>query len=160
MTTVEQSEALDDYLKTVRKARERFSKIVEWHLKLHTATGFDLPYGADNTYINCNTYGPDDYNVVNKEATIAKLATVAKFASKQPGVTVKKDYTSSFELEVVIWQDPDNQYNNITISYEAKRDVVCTKRVVGTKVVPARVVPERVEEEIEWDCEPVSLLAQ
>ena len=32
------------------------------------------------------------------------------------------------------------------------REVVCIKRVVGTKIIPAQSFPERTEEIVEWDC--------
>jgi hypothetical protein len=43
-------------------------------------------------------------------------------------------------------------FGPITLEYVFFRDQVCTKRVVGTKVIPAKLIPERIEEIVEWDC--------
>ena len=53
------------------------------------------------------------------------------------------------------------QFGPIILRYYFNRNQVCTPRVVGTKVVPARperlieATPEHVVEVIEWDCEPI-----
>ena len=52
------------------------------------------------------------------------------------------------------------KFGAITLIYHFYRDKVCTRRVVGTKVVPeevipareAQVIPETVVEIVEWDC--------
>lgn len=51
----------------------------------------------------------------------------------------------------------ERAFGPITLEYVFYRDKVCTKRVVGTKVIPAQSIPaleipERVEEIVEWDC--------
>lgn len=54
-------------------------------------------------------------------------------------------------------------FGNIKVRFVFYRENVCTKRVVGTKIVPAHIipareeqeVPEREEEIVEWDCAPL-----
>ena len=53
-------------------------------------------------------------------------------------------------------------FGPLTLRYVFCRDRVCTRKVVGTriieahtepeKVIPAKEIPERVEEIVEWDC--------
>jgi hypothetical protein len=53
----------------------------------------------------------------------------------------------------------------ITLNFSTNRENVCTKRVIGTRIVPEHILPgtpsqiiaEHTEEIIEWDC-PESLL--
>ena len=42
-------------------------------------------------------------------------------------------------------------FGALTLDFVSSRRAVCTRRVVGTRTVPAR--PEHEVEEIEWDCE-------
>ncbi len=57
-----------------------------------------------------------------------------------------KEYGSwSFRLEYKF-------HSSVVLNARSYREAVCTKRVVGTKVIPAYSAPERTEEIVEWDC--------
>lgn len=60
----------------------------------------------------------------------------------------EKRYAGSY-LELV------KRMSNGLVRYQLNvaREQVCTKRVVGTEIVPAQ--PERVREIVEWDCHPL-----
>jgi hypothetical protein len=49
------------------------------------------------------------------------------------------------------------RFGEIKLEFCFLREKVCTRRVVGTKEIPARVIEcaARTEEIVEWDCEPV-----
>ena len=47
----------------------------------------------------------------------------------------------------------ERKFGPIVLRVAIVREKVCTRRVTGTRVVPAQA--ERVEELYEWDCEPV-----
>ena len=46
-------------------------------------------------------------------------------------------------------------FGPITLRFVFLRAAVCTRRVVGTKHVPAQFYPEREEEIVKWDCHPI-----
>jgi len=68
--------------------------------------------------------------------------------SKALGKCKKKFYEEYFYLERV--------FGNITLSFYFNRNNVCTRKVVGTKVIPAEPAreaqPERTEDKYEWVC--------
>lgn len=52
--------------------------------------------------------------------------------------------------------------NKVTLIFQVDRETVCEKKFTGNKIIHAATthyVPERVEEEFEWECNDVSLLA-
>ena len=71
----------------------------------------------------------------------------------------KKEYSGSiFNIS--------KEFGPLTLRYVFMRDAVCTKKQVGTKVVPERVepavkakeeevIPEHEEPIYEWECEPI-----
>jgi len=162
---IEQS-FVDEFNERVGKERKRYDKIVSFHLNMYVVSdgGVKLPYSGDETYINVNQYEKDEdgyvasYDNIDTEATLAYLSVVAKAASKLQSdgqiESVEKKYDSDFRLTITISNDP-----HIKVHYTAEREAVCTKKVVGHKVVPAYTSPERVEEVVEWDCQKVSLLS-
>jgi hypothetical protein len=55
----------------------------------------------------------------------------------------------------------ERKFGPVKLRYAFYRDKVCTRRVVGTRVIPAQEIPERIEEIVEWDCgEPLLPQAQ
>lgn len=158
---------LSGYLERAAKKRRRESALSAWHIKAYTDTNgeIDLPYSHTETWISVTVSDSvrDEEGKwtwpINTERTLANLANVAKYASKMPGVKVKKEYDrSDFELHVTIPALREGD-DDITVVYYASRETVCERKVVGTKVIPAQVTAERVEEIVEWDCKHVSLLA-
>lgn len=157
---IDQAE-IEGFQSNLAAKRERIATIAKWHLDMYIGTdgATDLPYSGDDTYIYCTVRPPDSYNDVDVPATLALLKAVAKFASKQPNVTVEKDYDTDFTLKVKIPANTDpNSERTITIRYTANREAVCTRKVVGTEVIPAYTTPERVQDVVEWECEKVALL--
>lgn len=52
------------------------------------------------------------------------------------------------------------KFGGITLKFAFYRDAICTRRVVGTEMVPEETIPEKiipahVKEIIEWDCSPL-----
>lgn len=119
-----------------------------------------------------------------QEKLVARCATIAKFYTEHPDAPVpyrplteyiwitgtpeqykaigagEKEYADDnffFCVELIPGE--------LTLTFAAARENVCTKRVVGTKIVPeyiqqgtpSKVIPAHTEEIIEWDC-PESLL--
>lgn len=170
---------LEDFQARVNKDRATYSTIVAWHLQAHSTAGLKLPYQPDTTYVNVDFTDPvypdykkpvevtDDnlrgwvYNyetVRNTEQILAYLKKVVKFA-RDSGYKITKDYDRDFTVEVTIPADERKGTKDIVIRYYCDRETVCTKKVVGTKVVPATTYPERIEEIVEWDCEKIALTA-
>jgi hypothetical protein len=154
---------LNEFLDRKAKRDVRENRIMQWHIKAHVVGGIILPYNADDTYVSLDFHEWDDearkYNV-NVEKSLDNLAKVAKYAAKQ-GKKVKKSYDSSFNLEVTIYEAPEDSYGeyDITVTYHANREAVCRKVVVGYEDVPEKVTPATRKEIIEWECDPISLLA-
>jgi len=85
--------------------------------------------------------GVVNYSKVDEFETRSKMRTMAKALAP-----CEKNYAgSSFELTRKFGK-------RLTFSVSTTRDAICEKKVVGTKIVPARMVEERVEEEVEWVC--------
>ena len=67
----------------------------------------------------------------------------------------KKYNNSLFEVS--------KSFGMITLRYIFSRDTVCTRKVVGTKVIPEHIepakeeeiIPEHEEEIYEWECNPI-----
>lgn len=102
---------------------------------------------------------PSDFRERVKVAMRAWISDVAKAAynsrSVQRPKIVKKydDDKYSLTLKTPYWE----------LVYRCDRDAVCKRIVKGTKVIPAHTVPEqeipeRVEEDVEWVCDDVSLM--
>lgn len=107
-----------------------------------------LPYN-DYLATSCDVTQYDEKYKVDVEATTKVFARIIRWARSQ-GYAVRKEYESS-TFDVYITLDDDSEYNFYT-----NRETMCTKRHVGTKVVPA--VPETVVEEYEWNCEKIAFL--
>jgi hypothetical protein len=161
---------LTPQLKHQQKLYELHDKqrlIAKWHVKLYEATdgAIELPWSPveDWIFLNVSEFknvpAPTEDNpdkterkyVTDTDASLAKLAAVAKFAAKSSMVQgIEKKYTDG-DFKLIVKLGEDN-----SIRYSVNREAVCTKKVTGTKVIPA--TPEREVEEYEWDCKPVSLL--
>lgn len=155
----ENDSALRDFVNRVGDKRERENVYINWHMDAFVEGGIPLPYSVDASYHNVSVHG--EYNretgesPLDVEATLDVLAKCVKFA-RERDMKVEKNYDSS-DFEVCVTLDQEKW---IKVRYHAPRDAVCTKRIVGTKVIPAKMIPESIEEVYEWDCEPVSLLAR
>jgi len=175
-----------EFQERVASSRKRFDAIVAWHLSLYLDKSIELPYTPDVTYINMTVgeykYDTDpdsgliDYStgkyVVDEDATVQNLSKVVKFARShtptKPPYEIEKDYgDSNFTIKVKLpIPEPDPNYpdnptypgNYVTLNYYANREVACTKKVVGTKLIPAQHIPEKVEEVVEWECQKLSFL--
>jgi hypothetical protein len=89
------------------------------------------------------------YNI-DVEATTLAFAKIVKWA-RSKGYGVTKDYTeSSFYIRLTV---PGVKG---TVDFYADRDIMCTKRHVGTEIIPAQ--PEKVVDKYDWDCDKVSFL--
>src|SRR6266403_4789889 len=65
-----------------------------------------------------------------------------------------------------VWGDSDlavtKKIGKITLIFRVGREAVCEKKLTGNKIIHAATthyVPERIEEEFEWECNDVALLA-
>jgi len=151
----EENSDLSEFLSRKAKVDARNELIAGWHLRAHAEGGIKLPYDVHDTWIRLDVYeyNKDDEYVLNVEKSLDALAVVTQFASKVFGA-VEKDYSSSdFELKITL-------EDGTVIRYEADREAVCTKVVVGYEDVPERVTPAYRKEIVEWECDPVSLLAR
>lgn len=145
---------LAEFIDRAAKTRARNEQIFNWHVKAADA-GLPLPYDYDDTYVSANVYdtdNPDNRWEINVEKTIDALAKIVQYATDQ-GLSVTKSYNYNFDVRIELNED-------VEVHYTAERESVCVKKVVGTKVIPAKVTEERIEEEIEWDCQPISFLAR
>lgn len=146
---------LNDFLTRKAELEARANAVASWHIQAYVEGGVPLPWTPAEAYMNVNVYD-ENSGEVDREASLEVLANIAAYCTKQ-GVAVMKEYDYDFTLRIeleVAGQRP------VTIEYSADREAVCVKKVVGTKVVPAKTTPERTEEIVEWECEPVSLLAR
>lgn len=169
LTDVEQREALvKDFKQKLYKLHDKQRAISKWHIALFAWTNGEigLPYNPTDTWewITVGKYehvdrptedNPENQEyeyVVDTDASLRKLSKIAKFATGSSLVDgIEKKYTDD-EFKLIITLNDEGA----KVTYSVKREVVCTKRVIGTKVIPAR--PEETVDEVEWDCKPVSLL--
>lgn len=136
---------LEDFLAEAAFKRQKEDIRFHWHIRAFSEADIPLPWE-----------GTDSYNYVEgetEEETLAILGRVARFAVENH-LDVEKSYDHDFQLKVTVSQEP-----RVVIRYSANREAVCTKKVVGTKKIPAHTIPERTEDIVEWDCPKVSLLA-
>jgi hypothetical protein len=143
------SDEIKDYIERADKKRQEQDEIEKWHLRIHAEAGIKLPYFPFDTYVSANVYNDETYEL-DVDATLDNLARIVQYGTDN-AISVEKDYGHSFQVRVKI-------ADRVTINYNAERDAVCTKKVVGTKVIPAQ--PERVEDEVEWECEKIAFLAR
>jgi hypothetical protein len=148
---------MQEYLNRVNEAQQKFVATTNWHIAVHTATGLALPHDVDAKYVGVNAYD-EEYNL-DVDATLDRLAQITQYAVSQ-SKKIEKKYDYEFEIRVTIWEHPTNEYKNVVIRYVAKRDAVCTKKIVGTKEVAEQVIPSHVEEIVEWECEKIALLSR
>jgi hypothetical protein len=153
--------SLTEFLARVTKRRERENKLIQWHLDAFTDGGVELPGTVDATWIDCTKYEYDaEYNsTINVPATLAFLSAATKYA-KSRGCEIKKKYDETdFEVMVTLPKAEDgSEPYAISMRYYARRTAVCERKVVGQKVIPASVIDERIEDVVEWECKPISLL--
>jgi hypothetical protein len=53
------------------------------------------------------------------------------------------------------WAVLCRRFGPIRYELNIHREMICERRVVGTKVVPEQVIPTHVEEVVEWECGPM-----
>ena len=148
------NDELTTFIDRATKSRNRNEQIFNWHVKAGQA-GIPLPYDYDDTYTSINVYdyeNEDNKWEINVEKTLDMIAKVVQFATDN-GYEVTKSYNYNFDVCIIVNDD-------VEVHYTAQRESVCTKKVVGTKVIPAKVTEERIEEEIEWECEKIAFLAR
>jgi hypothetical protein len=167
VSDVKEQTPIQEFQQKLYELHDKQRLIARWHKAIyeHTDGAVELPWNPVDTWI-FSTVGkyehvpkpteadPDATNyeyVTDIEASLAKLSSIAKFASKCSLVQgIEKKYRdNSFELKIKLDDDT-------TVDYTVKREVVCNKVVKGMKVVPA--TPEREVEDVEWECKPVSLI--
>jgi hypothetical protein len=146
--------SITDFLSRKAEAQARDEAVATWHIEAHLGYCVPLPYSHDDTWINVNHYD-EDYEI-DTQKSLDNLASIARLCADKH-LALGKEYDSDFNLVVEV---PMPIGGTATIRYYADREAVCKKKVVGTKTIPARVVPEREEEIVEWECEPISLLAR
>lgn len=112
------------------------------------------PYGMLTSYDSVSV-GKWDYSSgrgeykVDVEASTKRIKKITKSIG-----SCEKNWTST-SLEVI-----KKLGNDIVLRWYVSREAVCKKVPTGNKIVhPAQVIPERTEEEYEWVCDDVSLLA-
>jgi len=145
----------------------------QWQISLWEATSgkIELPWSPqyESEYVTqyeptpTNEDGTYDYNaprVIDIDATNKIIAMVIQHATRK-GLLVEKKYDDKqFRVVVTLWlaeeHSTDRYRPDVTMTYIASRESVCTKVVTGKKVIPA--VPEHTEDEYTWDCTKVSFL--
>lgn len=164
---------LDEYQARMDKKQHDERVRIEWFKSLYEATGVRLPYDA-GSMVFATVFHPHpeiwdaekekmvtDYAApqeVNVDATNKLLAKVTQHASKL-GHAVNKTYSDKYYThEVILEEDSESKYNNVTVTYEVNRESVCRKVVTGTKHVEEKIVPAHDEEIVEWVCEKISFL--
>ena len=177
--TTEQAEKiaqeLEEYQARMDKKQRDEQIRMEWFKSLYHATNGSvrLPYDA-TSMVFATVYKPHpevwdaekekmvtDYAApqeVDVNATNIVLAKVTQHASAL-GYPVNKNYSDKYYThEVILQEDPESKYNNVTVSYEVNRESVCRKVVTGTKHVEEKIIPAHDEEVVEWECEKISFL--
>ena len=118
------------------------------------AHDIEIPWDAASggNYVNVAVFEEDEETgnpELNEDKTKVEFAKIIKWA-RSKGYEVEKKYDDdTFNL----WIDPKDDLV-WKLNFYSTRQVVCTKRVVGTKVVPAKV-----QEIVEWDCEKIAFSA-
>lgn len=103
----------------------------------------DLPIG-EYTSVVLDEFVYDDYDD-GKRIEGSGLETMRQLARKLK--PVEKDYFgSTFVLK-------KNFGDRVSLEFNASREVVCKRVVVGKKLVPARTIKEHEEEIVEWVCD-------
>ena len=97
---------------------------------------FPVPYVANS--FNCYI------KVFNNKAE--QLAQAIKVTQILGGI--EKEYFDNFAYL-------KRKFGELELQFVLDRDAVCTRKVVGTKVVPEQTLPARIEEIVEWDCHPL-----
>lgn len=148
---------LNDFLSRKARDQARSETIAAWHVNAHVTGGVPLPYTSDDTWLNVNVheYNDDDGEYgINVEKTLDALGAIADYVMMTPGVEAEKEYDrSDFEINVQI-------ADGITLRYHADREAVCTKKIVGYEDVPEKITPAYKKEIVEWECDPISLVAR
>lgn len=147
--------SLNEFLARKAEVAARHEAITAWHLAAYADGGIELPYGATETWVDANVWDEENWEI-DSEKSLDNLAKIARYCADK-GVEVEKDYSDSFSLKIEI---PVAGQRSVTIRYSASREAVCTKKVVGTETIPEKIVPAQTKEIVEWECEPISLLAR
>lgn len=176
-----ENEDLATFFTRINTSLRRQQALAAWHIGMFAKSvgKIELPYSHNDTYMDASKHYEGYWAVdgvqvtrftaaakwvseLNVEATVEYLALVMKTArSLYPGLFIEKKYNNTdFNLKFTIpINAPDGQTEKVELTYYAKREAVCKKKVVGTEQVPEKVIPAHTKEIVEWDCEPVSLRA-
>lgn len=141
------SDEVEEYVRrlTLGKAMEEIADLI-------MTPGIGLPYQA-SYYINVTAYHPWKTGVpqaIDVEATRKNLARVVQTA-RQKGWEVEKKYDDSY-FRIVVTTPSGGK-----LDFNANRESMCERKVVGTKVIPAQEA--RTEDIVEYDCNRISLLS-
>ena len=173
ITPEEITQELETFNTRLERKQHEENLRAEWFKSLYEAQGVALPYDA-GAYVYCTVHFPHptkwdetkqrevtDYAApqeINVKETNLLLARVTQHASKL-GYAVNKVYNDKrYTHEVVLVEDPESKWNNVTVTYSVDRESVCRKVVTGTKHIEEQIVPAHDEEVTEWVCEKISFL--
>lgn len=168
MATETSAKKIVDFQDRVKFRHHKLDVISNWHRLAYKEAGIELPYSPEDTYCYATAYEVDDLGreledeqrnpIVNVEATEAYLRKIVKCARAFRHKVEKEYYDDEFTVKVIL-EEGDKYNRDIYVKYIANRQVACTKKVVGTKVIPEEIIPATTEEVVEWDCRTVSFLA-
>jgi hypothetical protein len=159
-----------------KKVVENCAKIADCYLALgefwNTEEALGLPapyislYNVTHQSENVTVYGyenPDapfsergDY-VVQKDKSISAIAKIAK-ALRGRRDKVLDDDGMSIKTNVVVTHS-DGTESTIKFEWMTNKEVTCSKKITGKKWIEPKVIDGHYEEEYEWECDEVVLLA-
>lgn len=141
MTTRKTKVGWVESLRPVRRSEtgNRLRELARW---FDTHPDVEIPSGlrpGNSTY----------YSYQNKDEMSEIVKKIGSF---------KKEYTE-YDFEAVV------EVAGFTLKWYTSRSNVCTKKVVGKKLVEAQVIPERIiaaheEDVVEWECDTPLLKSQ
>jgi len=141
---------------------------IQWLISLFEAEGVELPYSVSSVEYITQYHpapklenGATDYSapqVIDVEATQIILAKVAQHAARL-GYKMEKEYTDkNYTHKVILLEDPNSHWDDVTITYQASRESVCRKVVTGKKHVEKQIIEAHDEDITEWECDKISFL--
>jgi hypothetical protein len=167
---------LAEFTERMRKKQRAETIRHAWYISLYESCGVKLPYSVDQ-YQYCTQYKPYpmkevenadgttrevvDYQAereVDEHETLRYLALVTQHATDL-GYAVNKDYSDKkYSHEILLAEDPEDKWNNVSVTYTVDREAVCRRVVTGTKHVEAVTIEAHDEDIVEWQCDKISFL--
>jgi hypothetical protein len=141
-----------------REVTKRYNLIDQLDDLKRVTLNFDLPADSDwagpvSTTFSCTVQEwvrSEGKFVIDKQATLSKIRRYTRIL-KGMGCRIEKDFS---EQNMKVYATFES---GLKITVMANREAVCKKKVVGKEWVAPSGGYER--EIVEWDCEPVSILA-